>query len=220
MFQNPEHQFVARTVRDELAFGLRVRGMPESEIKVRVQEVLDDFGLAALALASPFALSHGEKRRLSVAAMLILGQRILVLDEPTFGQDQKNTTALMTKLAALNRAGRTIVLITHDTRLVLDHAEQVALLIDGTIAYTGTPDHLFANQELVERGHLVAPPLVELSHRLAQHIPAFPISSSVSRLAEELNSQLVSDEAARWDALRFNRYRLPEPSDWADFEEG
>ncbi len=196
VFQNPEHQFVASTVQDELAFGLRVRGVPEAETRTQVQAMLEEFGLGALGQASPFALSHGEKRRLSVAAMLILGQRILVLDEPTFGQDQKNTVALMARLQALNRAGRTIVLITHDMRLVLEHAEQVAVMIEGTPAYTGPPDRLFAHPQVLSRGHLIAPPMVALSSRLARRDPSFPIVGSVAGLMEELEQRLPLGEAS------------------------
>jgi energy-coupling factor transport system ATP-binding protein len=158
--------------------------------------MLDEFGLGALGPASPFALSHGEKRRLSVAAMLILGQRILVLDEPTFGQDQKNTAALMAKLAALNQAGRTIVLITHDIRLVLEHAEQAAVLIEGAVAYIGPPERIFADQELLSRGRLIAPPMVDLSGRLARLDPSFPIVGSMGRMMEELSQRLSLDKDA------------------------
>jgi energy-coupling factor transport system ATP-binding protein len=185
VFQNPEHQFVARTVYDELAYGLRVRGQPEEEIRERVEAMLEDFGLLGYARANPFTLSHGEKRRLSVATMLILGQKILVLDEPTFGQDRKNTAALLEKLAQLNRAGRTIVMITHDVRLVAEHASQVAVLIDGSVAYSGPPEQLFQEPVLLERAHLVIPPVLELSRRLAAHDRSFPpVASSRRFLAE------------------------------------
>jgi energy-coupling factor transporter ATP-binding protein EcfA2 len=174
VFQNPEHQFVARTVYEELAFGLRVRRVPEPEIVARVETMLADFGLAALGPANPFTLSHGEKRRLSVATMLILGQEVLVLDEPTFGQDRQNTVALMAKLVDLHRAGRTIVLITHDVRLVAEYAEEVAVLIEGAVVFSGPTDELFRNPALLERAHLVPPPLLELSRKLSALAPDFP----------------------------------------------
>jgi energy-coupling factor transporter ATP-binding protein EcfA2 len=190
VFQNPEHQFVAGTVYDELAFGLRLCGLPEAEVEERVAAMLADFGLAGYARANPFTLSHGEKRRLSVATMLILGQKILVLDEPTFGQDRKNTIALMAKLADLNRAGRTIVMITHDVRLVAEYAREVVVLIDGSVAYSGDVDGLFADAALLERARLVAPPLLELSRRLANVDRTFPPAATIDRFVDALSERL------------------------------
>lgn len=197
VFQNPEHQFVAGTVYDELAFGLRLRGLPEAEVEARVEAMLADFGLAAYARANPFTLSHGEKRRLSVATMLILGQKILVLDEPTFGQDRRNTEALMAKLADLNRDGRTIVMITHDLRLVAEYAREVAVLIDGSVAYSGDVASLFANAALLERARLVAPPLLDLSRRLTSVDPTFPPVVTLDRFVDTLSDRLERGTSGR-----------------------
>lgn len=197
VFQNPEHQFVAGTVYDELAFGLRLRGLPEAEVGERVDAMLADFGLAAYARANPFTLSHGEKRRLSVATMLILGQKILVLDEPTFGQDRKNTVALMAKLVDLNRAGRTIVMITHDVRLVAEYARDVVVLIDGSVAYSGDTAGLFADSALLERARLVAPPLLELSRRLASVDPTFPPVATIDRFVDTILERIEPNTLGR-----------------------
>ncbi|HVC34084.1 MAG TPA: ABC transporter ATP-binding protein [Chloroflexota bacterium] len=186
VFQNPEHQFVAQTVFDELAFGLRPRHVPEPEIQMRVEAMLDDFGLAALGPANPFTLSHGEKRRLSVATMLILGQQVLVLDEPTFGQDRQNTEALLEKLTDLNRHGRTIVMITHDVRLVAEYAQRVAVFVDGTVAFDGPVPRLFSDPSLLDRAHLVRPPLLELSHRLAEIDPSFPLVAAIEDFVDSI----------------------------------
>ncbi len=194
VFQNPEHQFVARTVFDELAFGLRLRGLPEADVRERVEAMLADFGLAALGRANPYTLSHGEKRRLSVATMLILGQPVLILDEPTFGQDRKNTAALMAKLADLNRAGQTILMITHDLRLVAEYAHEAAVLVDGTIVRRGTPGDLFSDIGLLERAHLAVPPLLDLSQRLAGVEPTFPTVATVDRFVAAIASFLDRPE--------------------------
>jgi len=166
VFQNPEHQFVARTVFDELAYGLRLRKLAEHEVRSRVDAMLAEFGLARLALANPFQLSHGEKRRLSVATMLILEQQVLVLDEPTFGQDRRNAEMLLSICEQLHRTGRTILMITHDMRLVAEHARTVVVLVDGDVVYTGEPQGLFADDALMRRAQLAPPPMVELERRL------------------------------------------------------
>ncbi|RZU62430.1 ATP-binding cassette domain-containing protein [Zhihengliuella halotolerans] len=121
VFQEPEHQFVAPSVREELEYGQRhARGedgrplMDEAEIAARTDELLDRLGLTELAEANPFTLSGGEKRRLSVAAVLATRPRVLILDEPTFGQDANTWRELALLLRAEREAGTSIVAVTHD----------------------------------------------------------------------------------------------------------
>ncbi len=133
VFQNPEHQFVTDRVWDELAYSLKVRGWPEARVRERVEALLDDFHLTAHAERNPFTLSQGQKRRLSVGTMLAAGQRLLILDEPTFGQDRNTAYALMDRLRALNQQGVTIVMITHDERLAWEYARRKVVLADGKV---------------------------------------------------------------------------------------
>jgi energy-coupling factor transport system ATP-binding protein len=135
------------------------------------EAMLDDFGLLRLGPAHPFTLSHGEQRRLSVASMLVLGQRLLLLDEPTFGQDQRNATMLLDKLEALAAEGRAIVAVSHDMRLVAERAHRVLVMVDGALAFDGPPAQLFADDALLERARLVPPPLWDLSRRLGLREP-------------------------------------------------
>jgi energy-coupling factor transport system ATP-binding protein len=166
VFQYPEHQFVGQTALDDVAYGPRRAGLPEAESTALASAMLDDFGLLRLAPAHPFTLSHGEQRRLSVASMLVLGQRLLLLDEPTFGQDQRNATMLLDKLDALAANGHAIVVVSHDMRLVAERAHRVLVLVDGALAFDGPPNRLFADEALLTRAHLVLPPLWELSRQL------------------------------------------------------
>lgn len=112
VFQQPEYQFVARTVRDELHVGPRAPGAPNPEA------MLEALGMTHLANAHPMSLSGGEKRRLSVATALVTGAPVVILDEPTFGQDAKSWVALVGLIDQAARAGRAVVAITHDTNLV------------------------------------------------------------------------------------------------------
>lgn len=184
VFQNPEHQFLTPTVFDELALGLRLRKKPDAEVRRRVEAMLEEFGLLNLARAHPFTLSHGEKRRLSVATELILGQQILILDEPTFGQDRRNSDLLMDKLASLNQAGRTIIVISHDLRIVAQYAGRVGAMADGQVIFQGSSESLFSDERLMDRCSLSPPPLVALSRRLggeAQSSPGATIDDLLSR---------------------------------------
>lgn len=170
VFQNPEHQFVTEHVVDEIAYGLRLASAAEPDIQARTDQLMSTFGLTRYAKANPFTLSHGEKRRLSVAAMLAIGQQVLILDEPTFGQDERNAAALMSLLQDLNAHGKTIIMITHDMRLVAEYARKVAVMMAGRVEFFGPPAELFAQTELLARAHLNLPPLARLATLLSsQH---------------------------------------------------
>jgi energy-coupling factor transport system ATP-binding protein len=118
VFQNPEHQFLAATVREELAVGPRALGLSRSEVDARVDELLERLRLASLAQANPFTLSGGEKRRLSVGTAIATRPSILVLDEPTFGQDSRTWSELVFLLAEVLSTGTAVAAITHDAAFV------------------------------------------------------------------------------------------------------
>jgi energy-coupling factor transport system ATP-binding protein len=118
VFQAPEHQFLATTVRDELAVGPRALELPDAAVAAIVGPLLERLGLADLAAAHPFTLSGGQKRRLSVGTALATRPRVLLLDEPTFGQDALTWAALVELLDAERRDGRGVVAVTHDERFL------------------------------------------------------------------------------------------------------
>lgn len=128
VFQDPEHQFLASTVRDELRIGPRRAGLPSPEIEARVDELLDRLRLGHLADANPFALSGGEKRRLSVATAVATAPLALVLDEPTFGQDRRTWAELLHLLAALRDAGSGVAFVSHDLAFIEALADRTLLM--------------------------------------------------------------------------------------------
>lgn len=136
VFQNPEFQFVTNTVYDEIAFTLRLEGWNEESIKSRVNELLSFYHLDQHAKKHPYQLSMGQKRRLSVATAIVKKQPVLLLDEPTFGQDAKNTFAILEQLEQLRAAGTTIIMVTHDMNIVKHFAtrcwfiEKAELMVD------------------------------------------------------------------------------------------
>ncbi|MFY1637080.1 ABC transporter ATP-binding protein [Solwaraspora sp. WMMB335] len=180
VFQNPEHQFVTNRVDGELAHGLRLRGVAEDEVAVRVDDVLDRFGLRKLRDLHPFLLSGGQKRRLSVAAAIICGPRVLVLDEPTFGQDRQRATELLKLLTDLHRTGTTVVVVTHDMQLVAEHATRVVVLADGRVIAEAGPAEVFADADVLARAGLRPPPVARATGVLARH----PRWRCVTRLAD------------------------------------
>ncbi|MFF2053488.1 ABC transporter ATP-binding protein [Leifsonia sp. NPDC058194] len=160
VFQNPEHQFVVHTVADELAYGLRQQRLPEAGIDERVERMLATLGLQAQRDAHPFLLSGGQKRRLSVGTALIAGAPLLVLDEPTFGQDRARAAELLELLAALNASGTTVVVVTHDLGLAAEYASHVAVIDDGRVAAFGATADILRDAGLLARSGLRQPPLV------------------------------------------------------------
>ncbi|OCG73583.1 ATP-binding cassette domain-containing protein [Microbacterium sediminis] len=154
VFQNPEHQFIAHTVRGELAHSLR--HLEAAERDRRVAEALERFDLTGLEDRHPFRLSGGQKRRLSVATALVAGADrpggVLVLDEPTFGQDRARAEELLRLLDEVHRGGATVIVVTHDLRLVARHSTHTAVMDDGRLAAFGpTAEVLPAARALLTR---------------------------------------------------------------------
>ncbi|MBA2174858.1 ABC transporter ATP-binding protein [Halobacillus locisalis] len=157
VFQNPEHQFIADSVYDEVAFSLRHSGIAEEEQQTLVQETLAFCRLEGMEHQHPFLLSQGQKRRLSVATMIVDQQRLLFLDEPTFGQDERSTAELMALLEQKHDNGITIVMITHDMELVDRYADRVLVIKEGRLAFNDRPEKLWAHDNLASF-HLELPP--------------------------------------------------------------
>lgn len=168
VFQNPEHQFICDTVEQELAYGLKMLGWEKEKWLPRVNELLEQFHLTDRRENNPFSLSQGQKRRLSVATMLTNDQQILILDEPTFGQDYVNTKGLMTLLKNLNDCGKTIIMITHDMELVLNYANKVILINKNEVQYEGDVIPFFQNESLLRTSSITLP----ISYQLIKRINA------------------------------------------------
>ena len=192
VFQYPEHQFVAGTVQSELLFGLRARGVAPAAAAKRALAALERIGLADLAGAHPLSLSHGQKRRLSVATALVTEPDVLLLDEPTFGQDRRYTDELLALLTDLHRSGTTVVVITHDMALVAEHATRVVALASGQIVFDGPPAALFARPDLLTRCALRLPPIAQAVQQARARRPALPSVSSLRELTAALSGMQPS----------------------------
>lgn len=194
VFQNPEWQFVTNEVYDELMFSLKKSDLSEEEKKAKADEMLARFHLTELKNQSPFLLSQGQKRRLSVAAMLLTGQKVLFLDEPTYGQDYENQAELMELMRQLNREGVTIIVVTHDMSLVAEYAKKVFLLADGRTVCEETPEGLFAQPDLVKLGRLKCPETLNFTRELRNRVPDMPLFISKERLIRYLIERTCKEE--------------------------
>lgn len=133
VFQNPEFQFVTYSVRDEVGYSLLFEKLSDHEREAKTEVMLERFGLLPYAARHPYQLSMGQKRRLSVAAAMVRNQRILLLDEPTFGQDARNTFAMLEQIEQLRQEGTTILMVTHDREIVDRWCTQVWTMKEGEL---------------------------------------------------------------------------------------
>ena len=166
VLQNPNQMISSNMIFDEVALGLRLRGISEEDIKERVYQALKTCGLYEFRKWPISALSYGQKKRVTIASILILGPEILVLDEPTAGQDQRNYTDIMEFLDSLQEKGHTIVMITHDMQLMLDYSDRALVVSDGQILADLSPAELFTHPDILQEANLKETSIFALANRL------------------------------------------------------
>ena len=166
VLQNPNQMISTNMIFDEVALGLRLRGISEEDIKKRVYQALKTCGLYEFRKWPISALSYGQKKRVTIASILVLGPEILVLDEPTAGQDQRNYTDIMEFLDSLQEKGHTIVMITHDMQLMLDYSDRALVVSDGQILADLSPAELFTHPDILQEANLKETSIFALANRL------------------------------------------------------
>jgi len=194
-FQNPNHQLVSFNVRDEMTFGLKAHNIDPAEFDQRVQRALELVDLLDVRDAEIFDLGKGQKQRLALASVLTLDPKILVIDEPTTGQDPQMTREIFDILKHLNVLGTTVLLITHRVDYAAAYANRALVMNRGEISFDGSVLELISNLEIMQANSLDLPDITKLALQLHKHgVPPWTIQY------EQLESylgQLV--EAARGD---------------------
>lgn len=186
VLQNPNQMISQTQIFDEVALGLRLRGLSEDEIQNRVYAVLKVCGLYAYRNWPISALSYGQKKRVSIASILVYQPDVIVLDEPTAGQDMKHYQEMLVFLDELNQAGHTIIMITHDMQLMMEYSERTLVLVDGVIVADTTPEEVLSSPELVRQAHLKTTSLFDLANQLAIDPLALTQDYMVRRAAEHV----------------------------------
>lgn len=171
VMQNPNQMISKKMIFEEVALGLVLKGVPEVEIKERVEKVLKICGLHSFRHWPISALSFGQKKRVTIAAILVLEPEMIILDEPTAGQDFKHYTDMMTFLEKLNELGVTIAMITHDMHLMLEYTDRAIVLYDGKIIADTTPVKVLTDSQLVERASLKETSLFTFAQHLGMDDP-------------------------------------------------
>ncbi len=196
VFQNPDHQIFLPTVAEEVAFGPRNLGIRDDELDERVDDALALFDLVDVRQRHPTLLGRGVRRRVALAAVHAMRPRLLVLDEPTGGLDRRASESLMATLRGLVAEGRSVVLITHDMRLVGEHARRLVLLNEGRVLADGPTADVMRQFDLVEQAGIRPPPVARLSAALASGgMPfALNVDEFTSRFLERIPSVRRSSE--------------------------
>ena len=163
VMQNPNQMISKTRIFDEVALGLRNRGISEEEIRTRVEETLKICGLYPFRNWPVSALSYGQKKRVTIASILVLKPEIILLDEPTAGQDLNHYTEIMDFLSELNRQGMTVVLITHDMHLMLEYTPRAIVFHGGQVIADNSAAEILNSPEIVETAHLKETSLYHLS---------------------------------------------------------
>lgn len=167
VLQNPNQMISQTMIFDEVALGLRLRGIEEAEVEERVHEVLKTCGLYSFRNWPISALSFGQKKRVTIASILVLKPEIIILDEPTAGQDYKTYTDIMNFLDSLQKQGHTIVMITHDMQLMLEYSDRCLVVVEGKIIADDNPVTILNQKDLLESANLKQTSLYTLGQKLS-----------------------------------------------------
>jgi energy-coupling factor transport system ATP-binding protein len=190
IFQNPNDQLFAQTVEDEIRFGLQNLKLEPSVVDQRVEETLERFNLTIVRGTFPRFLSRGDKQKVCIASIVAMQPHILLLDEPTTGQDHRDSEAILEMASELNRNGMTILIVTHDLINVASYARRGVVLNEGEIVKDAPTLEVMSDARLLEMCHLVAPSVVTLSIRLRDLgiPPALTPAELVSNVRTRLSS--------------------------------
>ena len=167
VMQNPNQMIVKDIIKDEVALGLSLRNLPEDEINARVEEVLRMCNLYPMRNWPVSAVSYGQRKRITIASILALKPELIILDEPTAGQDYRVYTEIMTFLEELNREyGITILFITHDMHLAIEYTDRALVFSDGKCISSDNVFKVLSNEEIIQQANLKQTSLYTIASRL------------------------------------------------------
>lgn len=192
VFQNPDHQIFCPTVWAEVSFGPRNLRFPRERIEKNTRRALEVMGLTDKANWHPHTLSRGERQRLAIASVLAVEPEVIVLDEPTGGQDRVRVQTLMSLLLDLNRHGHTIVLVTHDLELAAEYCRRVLVMYRGRVLFDGTPREVFREEKKLSEISLVPPQVCRLSLALGRSEPCLSVAEFVEEVRRHAAAPSVS----------------------------
>jgi len=166
-FQNPDHQIFSSRTWDEIAYGPRNLGYEDDKVEELVKYVSEILGIEDLLDENPYNLSKGQRQQIAVASILAMQPNIIIVDEPTTGQDPKQSRSMMDLMKSLNREhNKTIVVITHDMNIAAEYSDRLVVMHSGNVLVEGTPRQVFAHEELLRKSNLEPPQIAKAALRL------------------------------------------------------
>ncbi|MDS1029109.1 ABC transporter ATP-binding protein [Bacillota bacterium LX-D] len=186
VLQNPDRQLFAQTVWQEVAFGLKNSDLSQVLIKEKVEKALHRVGLNSLAEEFPPSLSKSTRAKVAIAAVLAMEPKIIILDEPTVGQDYKGISQIMDLAAEFYAAGHTVVLVTHQMSLVSEYCERIIALYQGKVLLDTTTRDFFAHIEELKKTKIRPAEITQLGYDLSLKLPLAQVFLSTQELGEEL----------------------------------
>ncbi|RME44918.1 MAG: ATP-binding cassette domain-containing protein [Chloroflexi bacterium] len=192
VFQNPDHQIFAPSVYEEVAFGPRNAGLPASEVEARVADALAAFDLTDLAPVPPATLGYGTRRLVALASVHAMRPQVLIMDEATVGLDRRLALRLMEWVKELRHHDITILMITHNMRLVADYAERCLVMQAGQVKANAEPAAVFADHGMLASAGLKPPPVFELGLRLGWSAPPLTVAEFCKLYAGALNPESLA----------------------------
>lgn len=184
VFQNPDEQLFARNIRDEIGFGPKNLGVDKAEIAERVTRSLHRAGLDGMEDTHPYHLSLSERKRVALASVLAMETPIVVLDEPTTGQDARGVALIADIVGELQGEGRTVVAITHDMDFCAENFDRVLVMAEGKVIADGDPQHAFTRLDALAEAHVEPPQLERLRTALGWQVPVSTVDDFVAELKQ------------------------------------
>lgn len=169
VFQDPNDQLFAPTVKEDVAFGPMNLGLSYEEVEKRIDESLKMVGMNGFENKTPHHLSGGQQKRIAIAGIVAMRPEIMILDEPTAGLDSEGVTKVLSIIDKLNKEGMSIVISTHDIEMINEFAEKIFVLYDGEIIAQGDKNEIYSNKELLKKAHLKVPVTTEILYKLKEN---------------------------------------------------
>ncbi|WP_410319462.1 energy-coupling factor ABC transporter ATP-binding protein [Methanobrevibacter sp.] len=169
VFQDPNDQLFAPTVKEDVAFGPMNLGLEYDEVKKRIEEALEMVGMSGFEDKTPHHLSGGQQKRVAIAGIVAMRPDIMILDEPTAGLDPEGVDKVLAILNKLNSEGMSIVISSHDIEMVNEFADKIFVLYNGEIIAEGNNHQIFSDKELLKKAHLKAPVTTEILYKLKEN---------------------------------------------------
>lgn len=191
VFQNADDQIFCSSVEEEVVYGLKNIKLPKDEIQEALHRSLAALGIEHLRKLHPLSLSWGDRQKVAIASVLAIGPEILILDEPTTGQDLRGGYEILETCQRLHEQGKTIIIVTHQMELVAEFCQRAYLMYQGEILTQGNVEELFADEVTLRKSHIVAPQITRFSVAMRQYAPNMPFCLTVARALTALRPALA-----------------------------